>query len=114
MEIKHDDYRVSYVASTNTIIFAGRLRLRDSSEYAPLAQLLNDVVVARPSQLTLDMQNLEFINSSAISMIYHFVSDLRTQGIKPVTVCGAKRLTWQAKALPTLLRLMPGIQFEFV
>lgn len=114
MEIKQDDYRIHYDPAATTVTFAGMLRLSDSTEYAPITQLLNDVLKAKPPRVTLNVQALEFLNSAGINIIYQFVFKLRDQGVESVIVRGAKQITWQARSLPTLRRMVPEIQLELV
>ena len=42
MEVKGDIYRVDYNDATGTVLFEGTLRLRGSTEYGPISELLDE------------------------------------------------------------------------
>ena len=77
MEIKTDDYRICYDPETLTVSCQGSLRLSGMAEYAPIAELLDDIASQEQSPVVLDLQGLEFLNSSGISMLSKFVIKVR-------------------------------------
>jgi hypothetical protein len=114
MEIKTEDYRIWYDRSTTTISFSGSLRLSGPAEYAPIAKLLGDVGNLEPPKITLNLQQLEFLNSSGISMLSKFIIEVRKKGQVSMVVQGAQRIAWQGKSLKNLQRLMPTLELELV
>lgn len=112
MEIKAEDYTVSYDAATATVSCQGSLRLSGMEEYAPIVQLLNNVADQEPLTITLNLQKLEFLNSSGISMLSKFVLKIRQKNNIQMLVQGSKGIPWQGKSLKNLQRLMPSLELE--
>jgi hypothetical protein len=112
MEIKTEDYNIFYNSSTETIFCQGSLRLNGMEEYADILQLLYDVLEVEPNELTLDFQELKFLNSSGISMLSKFVIEARKKKNVGVTIIGSQNIPWQGKSLKNLQRLMPSLQLE--
>lgn len=112
MEIKTGDYRIWYDEAATTIFCKGSFRLGGVEEYTPIVQLLNQVVALQPATLTLDLRELEFLNSSGINILSKFVISVRQKGNIQLTVLGSKTIPWQGKSLQNLQRLMPGLKLE--
>ncbi len=113
MEIKSTNYSVNFDPDTNIITLQGFLRLRGMNEYAPIAQLLDDVVATDPETVTLNLRGLHFLNSSGINMLFRFVINMRDKTNGQVIARGSSQIPWQTKSLHNLERLMPGLQLEF-
>jgi len=114
MEIKTEDYRICYDPATATVNFVGSLRLSGSEEYAPIVQLLGEVASVEQAKITLNVQQLEFLNSSGINMLSKFIIEVRKKARVQMAVQGSQRIAWQGKSLKNLQRLMPGLQLELV
>lgn len=112
MEIQSKDYSIFYDSVTKTISCQGSLRLNGMEEYASIVKLLNDVADHDPLTLTLNLRNLEFLNSSGINVISKFVIKVRQKGTIQMLVLGSKSIPWQGKSLKNLQRLMPKLQLE--
>ncbi|MBE9093885.1 STAS domain-containing protein [Tychonema sp. LEGE 07203] len=113
MEIKTEDYQICYDPATATVSFVGSLRLSGPAEYAPITQLLTEVA-GEPTKITLNLQQLEFLNSSGINMLSKFIIEVRKKGRVQIAVQGSQRIAWQGKSLKNLQRLMPSLQLELV
>ena len=113
MEIKGEEYSVTYEPAIATVTCEGSFRLR-GSEYKPIAQLLDDVINERPPTITLNVKELRFLNSSGINMLSKFVIKVRKQKQKAsqVIVQGCREYPWQRKSLKNLQRLMPALKLE--
>ncbi len=107
------DYRVWYDAENTTVFLKGFLRLDGIEEYKPTMNLLTDAI-SQVSVLTIDLKELEFLNSSGISMLSMFVVEVRNRGGVEITLLGSNKVLWQTKSLKNLQRLMPSMQLEFV
>lgn len=114
MEIKTENYCICYDPATATVSFAGSLRLRGPEEYAPIAQLLGSVVDRSPRKIILNLQQLEFLNSSGISMLSKFIMGVRKQGGVQTIVQGSQSIGWQGKSLKNLQKLMPALELELI
>ncbi|CBN54612.1 MULTISPECIES: slr1659 superfamily regulator [Kamptonema] len=112
MEIKSKDYCIWYDSATETITCQGSFRLSKMEEYAPIVQLLNDVADAQPKKITLDLRELEFLNSSGINILSKFVIRVRQQKNIQIAVRGSQEILWQGKSLKNLQRLMPSLELE--
>ncbi len=114
MEIKTEDYRICYDPSTTTVSFVGSLRLSGSAEYAPIVQLLGSIASVEPAKITLNLQQLEFLNSSGINMLSKFIIEIRKKARVQMAVQGSQGIAWQGKSLKNFQRLMPRLQLELV
>ena len=113
MEIKGSDYCVWYDPVSKTITCSGSLRLSKMEEYAPIVQLLNDAADSQPSVITLNLQRLDFLNSSGINILSKFVIKVRQQKNIQIVVQGSSKNPWQGRSLKNLQRLMPLLQLEW-
>jgi hypothetical protein len=114
VEIQSDSYTVAYDPALQTVTFIGALRLAGMEEYAPISQLLSDVLEQQCEKVTLDLRQLEFLNSSGINMLSKFVIKVRQQNKSNLTVIGAQMTPWQGKSLKNLQRLLPTLVLELV
>ncbi|MBD1829701.1 hypothetical protein NDI47_10670 [Microcoleus vaginatus GB1-A2] len=114
MEIKTEDYRIWYDPATATVSFVGSLRLRGPAEYAPIVQLLGKVAEVEPAKITLDLQQLEYLNSAGINMLSKFIIEVRQKARVQMAVQGSQHIAWQGKSLKNFQRLMPGLQWELI
>jgi len=112
VEITTGEYSIYYDPETATVFFRGMLRLNGIEEYQPVIDLLNKTV-EQTSAFTLDLRQLEFLNSSGISMLSMFAIQMRQKPNVQLTLLGASRIPWQMRSLRNLQRLMPSLQLEF-
>jgi hypothetical protein len=115
MEITTEEYRVVSAIDhqTTTVIFEGELRLPGIDDYESIAELLNQIIVAVPTQIILDLRQLRSLNSSGIIVLATFVIDISEQEVIEMTVQGSQAIVWQTKALKNFHRLMPKLQLEW-
>ena len=113
MDITHDDYQVRYDESGSTVSCHGSFRLH-GEEYKPILDLLVSAANAKPATLTLDVQELQFLNSSGINTLSKFILQVRKLKASQVVVKGSGQYPWQAKSLKNLQRLLPGLQLEIL
>ncbi len=112
MEIKTEDYQVWYEPNSSTIFFQGFLRLNGMEGYQPVMDLLLQVIEQSP-KFSLNFCELEFLNSSGISMLSMFVVKARGKGNVEMVLQGSDKILWQTKSLKNLQRLMPSLKLEF-
>ncbi len=108
MEIKSNEYRVW--TQDSTIYFEGTMRLSGTEAYAPINELLSDVLAFQPDAIIIDVSNLEFLNSSGINLLAKFAIAVRKQPGVGITVQGSQRIPWQGKSLPNLKKLHPSLE----
>ncbi len=111
-EITGENYRVAYNEHTATISCEGSLRLYGASGYSHIVELFNAVADKKPDVITLDLQKLQFLNSSGINALSKFVITVRNQKASHLILKGTKGFPWQSKSLKNLQRLMPELQLE--
>ncbi len=112
MEIKADSYRI-WVEDA-VIHYEGTMRLSGTDAYQPVLALMNEVLASRPEEITLDLVELEFLNSSGINLLARFTIEVRKQQHTGIAVRGSTRVPWQSKSLPNLKRLHPALRLDFV
>jgi hypothetical protein len=113
MEIKTDDYYIGYDRETATVSCQGSLRLPGMDEYKPIVDFLEEVADMDSPKITLNLQELEFLNSSGISMLSKFVINVRHRKNVELVVQGSNQIPWQGKSLKNLQRLMPALVLEW-
>lgn len=113
MEIETVDYKVWYDEMRNTLKCKGSFRLNGVEEYSPIIELLNHAAEKQPSVLTLDLRELQFLNSSGINILLKFVISVRKRSEMTLVVQGSKLIPWQNKSLQNLQKLMPALILEF-
>jgi hypothetical protein len=114
MVIQKEDYFVGYDPTTSTIYCRGVLRLNGMQEYSPIVELLKEVIERDPATIVLDLQGLQFLNSSGINMLSRFTIEVRQKQTIQIIVKGSKAIPWQEKSLRNLQRLMPALRLEIV
>jgi hypothetical protein len=112
MELKGEDYLVTYDESRNAIEFFGTIRLRDSSDYSSIGELLESAHGKAAAELSLDFRNLKFLNSAGINTISKFVITARRADTVALKVLGNSEISWQQKSLKNLQKLWPKVQIE--
>ncbi|MCG9887223.1 MAG: hypothetical protein MH825_16960 [Cyanobacteria bacterium] len=110
-QLRTDDYSICYEPDRQTVRCSGSLRLDGLDAYRPIVDLL-DEASQQGTTLTLDLSDLEFLNSSGISMLSMFVVGLRKRGDCHLILQGSNRILWQTRSLKNLQRLMPSIELN--
>lgn len=110
MEIVTADYQVHYVPEESKVTLSGIMRLDGLTSYQPILQLLLEAIESVPPKFVLDVQELEFLNSSGLSMILMFVVKMREQGNTHLMIIGSRSISWQVKSLKNVRRLMPDTE----
>lgn len=111
MEVVGGDYRVGVDPTSRTAAFSGTLRLNGADEYAPIQQMLDELLSSsQGSDCTWNLQELQFLNSSGINMLYQLVIKARRLGNVKMYVVGSKDVAWQGKSLGNMTRFMPGLE----
>ena len=110
--ISEDGYSVQYNPTAAELTMSGELALRGPAEYAPINDLLMTAIATQPEVITLNLQELMFLNSSGISMISKFVLQLRSQQETQLIVKGSNSIPWQKKSLKNLQKFLPGLKLE--
>lgn len=111
-EIKHTDYQVIYDPAIATVLCAGSFRL-SGPEYDAILAVMSAAADAGHPVLTLDLCELQFLNSSGINTLSKFVMQMRKKPTSQLIVKGSEQYPWQKKSLVNLQRLLPNLRLEF-
>ena len=131
MKISGETYEIVYEPTQNTLALQGILRLYGAAGYftiddftrshedaasddgngrfSSLMELFEDLLERKPTSVTIDLQNLELLNSSGINTLSKFVIKARDKKIGSVLIKGAEQYFWQGKILKNLRKLMPEL-----
>lgn len=112
-DIKGEEYSVYYEAATSTVFFEGSLSLSSIEDFTPISNLLEAALNNATPKLILNLSQLEFLNSSGISVLSRFVIKARSQEHKTLIVQGSEAIIWQKRSLRNLQRLMPAMELEW-
>jgi len=111
MNIKGENYQITY--ENNVIRLSGKLSLM-LEDYRKIEELFQEVIETQPKELTLDIRELEYLNSSGIKTICVSLileaDDI--EGLCMKIVC-SKKYTWQLETIPTFKDLMDEIEILF-
>ncbi|SKB13408.1 conserved hypothetical protein [Planktothrix sp. PCC 11201] len=110
--IKAEDYEVMYESNTTTVTLSGSLRLSGLEDTNPVIKLLNEILEENPCLITVNLQELEFLNSSGINMLSKFVIKVRQKKETSLTVLASTKIPWQGKSLRNLQKLMPSLELK--
>ena len=112
-DIVTEDFSFRFDSGSGTLFCSGFLRLEGVTQYQPLMEMMLKAIDACPS-LILNLEELEFLNSSGISMLSMFVVKIRERADLQFTLRGSAKILWQTKSLRNLQRLMPSLKLELV
>ncbi|MCJ8282433.1 MAG: DUF6272 family protein [Rivularia sp. ALOHA_DT_140] len=112
LEVKGENFNIAYDNTSKAVNFTGRIRLRGLQKYTVVFDLFDKVLERNGNSITLDLQNLELINSSGIDMLSKFILTSRKKKTVEVKVIGSDSKTWQTRLLKNLKRLMPKLEYE--
>lgn len=106
-DILEDKYQVRFDDASSTLKFIGSFMLAGVEGYKPILEICQGAAASGGDNLTIDMRELKFLNSSGINMMAKFVVNLRNDTEVKLTVYGTNSLVWQVKLVKNLQRLMP-------
>ena len=108
-EISDGTYTASRNSDSNVISIRGSLRLNGAGEYAPIAALLDEGLTG--TLITLDLRDLQFLNSSGITVLMRFAIKVRESKSK-LLLRGSKKIPWHGKSLQNIQRILPETRIE--
>lgn len=113
MRVQGKNHSVEYDSETATVICRGTLNPRGKEGYAQIAELLGDVVDEVSGDISLDLRELEFLNSTGISTLGGFILKVRKKGTIRLNVWCAEKYSWQARTMKALRKLMPSLEVKY-
>ena len=94
----------------STVSFKGALRLSGTDDYAPILDLLKETLSTSLVPIVIDLRELDFLNSSGITMFSRFAIEARDRPGTGVQVLASEGVPWHARSLKNLQRLMPSLK----
>jgi len=107
--ISGESFEIRLEEDNHTVFFKGALRLSGTEDYAPILELLKETLANPPAPIALDLRELNFLNSSGITMFSRFVIEVRDHGGINLHVIASEAIPWHARSLKNLQRLMPSL-----
>ncbi len=111
-ELSGEDYSIAYDADMVTVKFSGQLILRGYENYAFILALLMEIAASRPAEMTLDLREVIFLNSSGITMFAKFLLSLRQQTETRLVVRVSRTVPWQSESFGNMPKLLPRVQLR--
>jgi hypothetical protein len=96
----------------STVFFKGALRLRGTEDYAPILEMLKETLTSPAAPIVLDLRELDFLNSSGITMFSRFIIEARNHPGIDLQVLASETVPWHARSLRNLQRLMPALNIR--
>ncbi|HHH28367.1 MAG TPA: STAS domain-containing protein [Polyangiaceae bacterium] len=107
----NQDNDVTMVVERQLAVLRGSLQMQSVRAYEQLFTPIHDAIEAAEGTFTLDLRQLEFVNSSAVTALARLVLLARQRGLA-MTLRGSEALRWQRATLGTLGRLHPNTRVE--
>jgi hypothetical protein len=104
-----ESYEIRLDDDSNTVSFKGALRLSGMDDYAPILTMLKATLVNPVLPIVLDLRELDFLNSSGITMFSRFVIEARDHIGIDLQFLASASVAWHARSLKNLQRLMPSL-----
>ncbi len=111
-DIKGESFDVQLEDDNSTVVFKGALRLSGMEDYAPILDLLKSTLVGPVKPIVLDLRELDFLNSSGITMFSRFVIEARNHNGINLQFLASESIHWHARSLKNLQRLMPALTIQ--
>jgi hypothetical protein len=110
--IHGESFDIQVEEGNSTVLFKGALRLCGTEDYAPILDMLKETLASPAMPIVLDLRELDFLNSSGITMLSRFVMEARDRPGIDVQVLASEAVPWHARSLKNLQRLMPGLSIR--
>lgn len=110
--VNGESFEVRLEESSSTVYFKGALRLNGTDDYAPILNLLKAALVEASPSIVLDLRELDFLNSSGITMFSRFVIEARDRAGIDLHVLASGDIPWHVRSLKNLQRLMPSLSIR--
>ncbi len=110
--IHGESFDIQLEEENSTVLFKGAPRLYGTEDYAPILDMLKETLVGADRPIVLDIRELNFLNSSGITMLSRFVIEARDRTGIEVLVLASDTVPWHARSLRNLQRLMPSLSIH--
>ena len=110
--IHGESFDIRLEEESSTVLFKGALRLCGTEDYAPILEMLKETLINPAEPIVLDLRELDFLNSSGITMFSRFVIEARGHSGIDLQVLASEAVPWHARSLKNLQRLMPSLNIR--
>lgn len=110
--IQGESFEVRLEPDNSTVLFKGALRLSGTEDYAPILNMLKETLINPAAPIVLDLRELNFLNSSGITMLSRFVIEARDRSGIYLMFLASEAVPWHARSLKNLQRLMPSLSIS--
>ena len=110
--INGESFEVRLEENSSTVFFKGALRLSGMEDYAPILEMLKGTLINPATPIVVDFRELDFLNSSGITMFSRFVIEARDRAGVNVHFLASEASPWHARSLKNLQRLMPSLEIR--
>jgi hypothetical protein len=111
-KINGESFEIRLDEDNSTVLFKGALRLSGMEDYAPILDMLKETLINPTAPIVLDLRELDFLNSSGITMFSRFVIEARDRTGINLHVLASEAVPWHARSLKNLQRLMPSLNIR--
>ncbi len=111
-DIRGESFEIRMEEDNSIVFFKGSLRLSGTADYAPILEMLKETLIHPVSPIVLDLRELEFLNSSGITMFSRFVIAARDCSGVNLHFLASESIPWHARSLKNLQRLMPSLDIR--
>jgi len=110
--ITGESFEVRTEEGRNVVFFKGALRLSGSEDYAPILEMLKGTLSEPVATVLVDLRDLDFLNSSGITMLSRFVIEARDRTGIDLHFVVSEAIPWHLRSLKNLQRLMPALKIR--
>ena len=110
--IQGESFEVRLDEQAATVFFKGALRLTGTEDYAEILELLKSTLADPEASILVDVRELDFLNSSGITMFSRFVIEARERAHTGLQFRASEKIPWHARSLKNLQRLMPSLDIQ--
>lgn len=110
--INGESFEIRLEDDNSTVFFKGALRLSGVEDYAPILDILKETLIDSATKVVLDLRELDYLNSSGLTMFSRFVIEARDRAGINVQVLASGAVPWHGRSLKNLQRLMPSLSFS--
>jgi hypothetical protein len=107
-----ESFEIRQEENISTVVFKGALRLSGTADYAPILDMLKETLATPAAPIVLDLRELDFLNSSGITMFSRFVIEARDRHGINLHFLASEAIPWHARSLRNLQRLMPSLNIR--
>jgi hypothetical protein len=110
--IKGESFEIHLEDNNSTVVFKGALRLSGMEDYAPVLDMVKSTLASPAKPIVIDVRELDFLNSSGITMFSRFVIEARDHVGIDLRFLASESIHWHARSLKNLQRLMPALVIQ--